>query len=101
MKALLLGVSVCFFMFSCGDKVTKQPELKEVVKPLYAKGFEIHKFDDGSADLVILNPNVSGDTLQKVHWKPHPWSVGELSYRFPFKNPQVVEIELSQFRKND
>lgn len=68
----LFIASLALFLFSCAPQQNKTTSSKvvSIVKPLYAKGFEIQNLADSSIVLVLFDLENVGDTLQKIHWKP-------------------------------
>lgn len=66
-------VALVVLLSACGDAPkTELTKDKKVIKPQYAKGFEIQEFADGSFDVVIFDPTQSQDTLQIIHRTKSP-----------------------------
>jgi iron complex transport system substrate-binding protein len=73
LKTSLILLTSSLFFFSCENKKSSSTPQRELIslKPQFAKGFSIEILQDSSYNIVILNLEKTGDTLQVFNWKRH------------------------------
>jgi iron complex transport system substrate-binding protein len=63
-------ISICLFNCTPTSNNLDTAAVTHVEQPVYAKGFEIRHLADSSKLIILFNLEKTGDTLQKIHWKP-------------------------------